>query len=376
MYYYVHHTSLFQRNTGIQRSVRAIARGLISCGVALRPLVWDAENAALVPASDEALQHLSRWNGPSPDTWCRGSFAPDWLLVPELTSGPMHPQPEQWRQLADHLGLRLAWIFHDALPLRRQELYGGAGERAAFLHARYMEGLAAADLVLANSQTTAQHLRQFLQERQLPWQHVEPLPLAAELPGVDRRIPDPDAVVGDERLLCVGSLEPRKNHVGLLRALAWLKAQGRWRGELWLAGWANDVRVVRQVERAQALGLPVRWQAEVSDAELLEMYQSCDATVFPSLEEGFGLPIAESLWMGKPCICSGDGAIGELAAAGGCTTVNTSSWIHLAEALLRWQCDAELRRRLLSELVSRSLRTWRDYATELLQRLDSNAAVH
>ena len=44
---------------------------------------------------------------------------------------------------------------------------------------------------------------------------------------------------------------------------------------------------------------------------------SCDFTVYPSVEEGFGLPILESLWCGKPAICANFGAMLEVAEAGG-----------------------------------------------------------
>ena len=48
------------------------------------------------------------------------------------------------------------------------------------------------------------------------------------------------------------------------------------------------------------------------------MYRECAFAAFPSVEEGYGLPIIESLWFGKPCLCAGFGSMAEIAEAGGC----------------------------------------------------------
>jgi len=367
MHYYVDHTSRFGRNTGIQRCVRAIAAGLLGCGVPLHPVVWNRECGDLEKAAPEALQHLARWSGPASDAWA-AQPAGQWLLIVELVSGPHQPTAAQLQQAASRRGLRLAWVFHDAIPLRLAQLYGARAASAAAHHRAYMAGLALADVVLANSHTSAKQLRAFLSEQGLPAGHVQALPLAAQYPGVPR-CGQPKPSSSGNRLLAVGSLEPRKNHGGLLKAVAWLAAQGRFDAQLVLVGWPNDPRVVALVQRAQALGLPLRWEAEADDARLLALYQWCDATVVASLDEGFGLPVAESLWLGRPCLCTTSGALGELAAAGGCLPLASPAWRDLAEALSQWLTAPELRARLQQQLGQRPLRSWVGYAQELLAHL-------
>jgi len=125
--------------------------------------------------------------------------------------------------------------------------------------------------------------------------------------------------------------------------------------------------------------LQLRWEADVDDARLLELYRWCDATVLPSFEEGFGLTVAESLWHRRPCLCSGEGALGELAAAGGCYTLATHHWRSLAAGLQHWLQDPEIRAKVLKRLQHRQLRTWRDYSRELLLRLEvasNNSRCH
>ncbi len=383
MYYYVDHTSRFGRNTGIQRCVRAIATALIGEHIPLRPLVWDPVRADFATASAAAVQHLARWSGPAPDQWSSSRVTPHhptdrWLLIVELVSGPHLPAAAQLRAAADRRGWRVAWIFHDAIPLRWAHLYGARAVSTAAHHAAYMAGLAEFDLVLANSHTTAAQLREFWQQRRLTARHpVQALPLAMQFPAVPRLDPPAPLPAGQPLpLLCVGSLEPRKNHGALLKAVAALVAQGRFGAELVLVGWGNDPRVVALVQRALALGFPLRWEADADDQRLAELYRWCHLTVYPSLEEGFGLPVAESLWQRRPCLCSGEGALGELVQAGGCLAVDSGDWRALASSLDRVLHDPALRQRLQLELHSRPLRTWSAYAQALLQRLDQLSNSH
>ena len=378
MYYYVHHTSSFPRNTGIQRCVRSIAAALIARGCGLRPVVWDQGAGELKAASHHQRQHLARWNGPPIAAWADQSQEPpshgNWLLIVELVSGPFHPSVQQLREEAKRRGLKVAWVFHDALPLR------SGAERTVACHSAYMTGLACFELVLANSEASAKDLRQFLLQRghnQVELgQLIHALPLATEFPGSPRGVPLAQRPVGNQlRLLTVSSLEPRKNHLGLLKAVIFLVAQGAFPAELVLVGWANDPRVVALVQRALQLGLQLRWEAEVDDARLGELYHWCDFTVYPSLEEGFGLPVAESLWQQRPCLCSGDGALGELAMGGGCLPVNTHDWRQLAAGLARLLHDPSLRTQLTQEACERPVRPWARYAQELLMALDQCSAA-
>lgn len=374
MYYYVDHTSRFPHNTGIQRCVRMIARALLGAGVPLRPVVWDREHCDLIMATPDALDHLARWSGPNPSSWTCEEGGDQWLLIVELIRGPHQPTPAQLRQAAVKRGLRLAWVFHDAIPVRLAHLYGPAAAAVAASHRLYMAGLAEADLVLANSHTSARHLRSFLEQESLASQHVRSLPLALEFPGVPRAQPRPThhAAARPHRLLAVGSLEKRKNHLGLMKAVVWLAAQDRFEAELVLVGWSNDPAVVALIQRTQSLGLPLRWEDAANDRRLADLYHWCDATVVASLEEGFGLPVAESLWHGKPCLTTAHGALAELVVGGGCFPFPGPAWPQLAAGLHRWLSEPHLREQLAREVQQRPLRSWRDYAVELLDQLNSH----
>ena len=377
IYYYVDHTSRFEHNSGIQRCVRALARALLELGQPLVPVVWDRQRQCLAPASAQALAHLARWSGPAAQAWSPWPDAPagpspNWLVIVELVSGPHNPSRNQLLAAARPLNLQLAWLFHDAIPLRQAQLYGSAASQAAQCHATYMANLASYRLVFCHSQTSRGQLLAFLQEQGIAAapeleQRIRPLPLAEDLGG--ERPPAPTANDGPLELLCVSTLEPRKNHRGLLKALGWLHSQGRHHWRLQLVGWAAEGWVVALVERAQRLGLPVHWHGRADDAALARLYRQADLCVYPSLEEGFGLPVAESLWQRRPCLCSGEGALGERAAAGGCLTVDTSDWRAIAAGLERLLLEPELRQRLVQDTEARCFRRWQNVAAELLEDL-------
>ena len=109
----------------------------------------------------------------------------------------------------------------------------------------------------------------------------------------------------------------------------------------------------------------IKWIKDGSDALLKEHLVKADFTVFPSFEEGFGMPILESLWFGVPCICSSTGQMGELAKHGGCETVNVLSVEELSNAIVRLANEPERMQQLKAEISDRHIKTWDEYASEV-----------
>ncbi|HEY8965361.1 MAG TPA: glycosyltransferase family 1 protein, partial [Candidatus Methylacidiphilales bacterium] len=228
-------------------------------------------------------------------------------------------------------GLRIAAIFHDAIALTHPQW---VSPQALAGFQSYAEALARCDLVVCVSAQSRDDLLAFWARRGLPAVRTEvlhwPLPRVA-IPGVwpHRREEAAPAV------LCVSSIEPRKNH------LLWLRACER----LWREGIAfrallvgerttgAGAEVVAEIDRLRGEGRPVEWLARVDDAALRGLYRKAAFTVYPSLKEGFGLPILESLSFGRPCICGNSGAVAEVAEGGGCLTVEVDTADALAETM-------------------------------------------
>lgn len=174
----------------------------------------------------------------------------------------------------------------------------------AVLNAAVPRSARAADLVLALSQTAKADLCAALALDPDRVVVVSPPadPVFAPREGAAERVRER---FGLERfVVAVGDLGPRKNLPALAAAMDILDAEGL---ELALVGAAgrdgNDIAA-----RTRA-----RWLGRVSDEELADLYTAAAATAYPSLYEGFGLPVVEALACGSPVVASARGAIPEVA---------------------------------------------------------------
>src|SRR6266481_1189771 len=113
----------------------------------------------------------------------------------------------------------------------------------------------------------------------------------------------------------------------------------------------------------------VIWHGRATDDQLSEFYRDCDFTVYPSLVEGFGLPIVESLWNRRPCICANFGEMAEIAKDGGCLTCDVRDPSQLSQAMVALATQPALREKLINEIECREPRTWSDYAAEICENL-------
>jgi len=110
-----------------------------------------------------------------------------------------------------------------------------------------------------------------------------------------------------------GNLEPRKNHLRLIKALEIVNASG-FELNLHLAGPAgwNNAELRKQISYGP-LKNRIKYLGVVTDEELRNQYLSCAAMVFPSIYEGFGIPVLEALRLGTPVLTSRGTAMEEIA---------------------------------------------------------------
>jgi glycosyltransferase involved in cell wall biosynthesis len=264
-------------------------------------------------------------------------------------------------------------IFHDATDLRLTQVYPDREKKSR----PYLESLALFDLVICVSEEARDDLRHFWKEYSCDATDtcVEPWP--GKLEGAEA---SPDSNTSGNFILYVSSFHGRKNHLKLFRAAEKLWKEGLI-FELQLIGrnvGAPLNKIVREIWRLRLAGRPVRWLRHVDDVTLLRGYRECRFTVYPSLMEGYGLPIVESLLHGKPCICGGNGALGEVARGGGCLIVDQTNTAALAEGIKTLLLDRQLYARLSAEARARKFRSWSEYIDKFLMHLkpasDTNAA--
>jgi glycosyltransferase involved in cell wall biosynthesis len=120
--------------------------------------------------------------------------------------------------------------------------------------------------------------------------------------------------LGEAYLLYVGNFKPHKNLARLVRAFARLPESARGSHQLVLAGSLDAFTAsLRDEARALALDERVRFPGFVAEADLAALYGGATALVFPSLLEGFGVPVLEAMACGTPVVCSDIAPLAELA---------------------------------------------------------------
>jgi len=148
-------------------------------------------------------------------------------------------------------------------------------------------------------------------------------------------------------LLSVGDLQPRKNHIGLIRAFArLLNAYPQLKHNLVLAGketWFADR--VRQAAAESGVKDRIRFLGFVSDSELQQLYNACEVFVFPSFYEGFGMPPLEAMACGRAVVCSNTSALPEVVD-GAAILADPYSVDEMVRAMADLVLDSELRARM------------------------------
>jgi glycosyltransferase involved in cell wall biosynthesis len=164
-------------------------------------------------------------------------------------------------------------------------------------------------------------------------------------------------------VLGVGNLQPRKNLPRLVAAFARAKRQSRLPHQLVLAGKAQwRESEVFEVVRQEGIEADILFTGYLSDGELVALYNGAEAFAYPSLYEGFGLPVLEAMACGTPVISSHSTSIPEVAGDAAVLIAPTDTDA-LADALVRVLSDRALR----ADLRERGLRqaerfSWRQTA--------------
>jgi glycosyltransferase involved in cell wall biosynthesis len=273
--------------------------------------------------------------------------------------------------------IALAAVFYDAIPVLFPMLCKDTAVRNN--HRHYMAGLAECDIIIPISGYSAECLENFWREQKINGCFVVPDLLPGEFGGSKRNLMIRDPNLNDIRILCVSTLEPRKNHKTLIEASLLLQKEHpeiTWTLTLVGNRYAGAFEIADEIQQILKENPRIQWMGVVSDTTLHRLYEEATFTVYPSIIEGFGMPILESIWHGKPVICSNQGVMSELAADGGCLTTDITDTRALTDAIYRLCTDNSLLVQLSREAVTRPIKTWDEYSKQFLSILGIKTAVH
>lgn len=295
-----------------------------------------------------------------------------WGVPVVLTEVPATALNDPLAALAEFSIASLRLVGYDCIPIASAETVP-LDEPEKF--GRYLELVKHADRLAGISRTAATEFEAFagaLEAQGLTGPRISacPLPHSISVPGVTTGAEDALPAPPRPVVVSVGTVGRRKNQAVLVEA-----AELLWREsvdfELRIFGHLGAERspLTDLVPRLRALGRPLVLEPGVSDARIARTLALARCLVFPSLHEGFGLPVAEALSQGVPVITSDFGSTRELAEGQGGLLVDPEDVAAVAGALRSLLGDDDLHARLVAEAAARPARTWTDYAHDLWQVL-------
>ena len=250
-----------------------------------------------------------------------------------------------------------------------------------YLHTVVPRSIRRADHLLADSQHTARDLRE---QYDIPMEQITVVQGAVDHGRFCPQLAQGDAIAGEAArlrarygigegpfILGLSTLQPRKNFGRLIEAFALAREEKNLPHKLVIGGskgWLFDEIFARVVE----LGLleQVLFPGFVADEDLPALYRAADFFAFPSLYEGFGLPILESLACGTPVLSADNSCLPE-AAGPGAIYVEAESVESIAAGIIKLAESEPLRSDLALKGREHALQfTWKRSARQLLDAYD------
>lgn len=356
-------------HTGIQRVTRETVPRLAAAHDIL-PVAWTDRSWSMRTLEPIETDRVMHWNDqrhldrPAHTAGTHRLIAP-WratVLLMEVVLPPMCPAMASVAELS---GSRVAAIGYDTIPLISADLRPPM-EPENFV--AYLDLLMRADVIAGISDAaTAEFAGAAAMRAAGSGRHPRTVsvPLPAEAPP-GASVSGPARSSRLPLVVTVGSQEMHKNHLAVLAA-----AERVWEAginfELQFVGrrgWGSAALADR-VEVLQRRGHKVSLRAGLTDAELVAAYRDARFSIFTSIHEGFGLPIVESLSSGTPVLTTRYGSMAEIAAAGGCLTVDPRDDGEIAAAITRLLVDDALVADLVAQAERRPVASWDSYATRL-----------
>lgn len=214
-------------------------------------------------------------------------------------------------------GLKIVQVIHDVGPIIWPQFF----EKVEVNFEDYITKIVpVSSMVLNVSKNTEKELHELLKKNGLKAPVSRVFRLGEQIPTTKSTRPADAAFVrsklkGNDYLLCVGTVEAKKNHALLYYTYKLAKARGIDLPKIVIVGrkgW-NTENIVDIMSRDPEVKDKFVLTDSINDEELSWLFDNCMCTILPSFHEGWGIPIAESVARGIPCICSNTSSMVEIA---------------------------------------------------------------
>jgi glycosyltransferase involved in cell wall biosynthesis len=267
------------------------------------------------------------------------------------------------RPPAFHFTREIVTVF-DIFPITG-ESYSTADFRQKF-SALLLEAVGRAARVITASHATEKLL---ISHACVPPEKIRVIPLGVDLPAIvlspEERLRERTRILGGvgEMVLNVGVIQTRKNTLNMLKALKLLQAKYT----LVLSGGSgHGSEAVREFIRAESLEGRVKLLGHVDNAQLAQLYQVASVFLFPSLEEGFGIPVLEAIAAGTPVVTSNVSSMPEVGGDAA-LYVDPHDPADIAQKVVQAAEDSTTRASLVQKGLARAGKfTWRRTAEATL----------
>lgn len=229
-----------------------------------------------------------------------------WLDIDSVW--PMHPRRSVLYPLLHRRGVLVVPFLQDVLPITHPEYFAGKGDWVFFAY--FYACMTYADLILTSAEATGEEIRKLIHASSGKETPVRAVQLGGNLQAKNYDVSnvDGDAVTFVSShpfyALMVGTIEPRKNHQTVLQAFekglfdegVGLVFAGRY-------GWSAE-QLISKIRKLQKSEKNFIFLEGKNNDTIRYLYEHAGVVLFPSLEEGYGLPIVEAMTSGVPVIAA------------------------------------------------------------------------
>jgi glycosyltransferase involved in cell wall biosynthesis len=371
IYYYVQYTSSVHQyyTSGIQRTVRLLCSNMYSKVANLFLIKRNDSTKNLEKLTFDEVKIIEKLcNIKYNDKEIDFTLPNKWIFIPEFCLAPNFIS--DFFPIAKKYNMKIACLFYDDIILNPSLFTLSTRESCK----SYLKNLLSGeiDIIFPISKYSTSRLLYNMYKMNCKIKNTKIIPcvLPGEFFGYSRileyKVNNP---ANKYQILCVSTITRRKNQISLIKAVNILKQKYDIKLMLVATTYEGEDYYDEIKKLIGENNETVKVNINISNEELKELYMASHLTVFPSIEEGFGLPIVESIWNCRPCICMNYGSMKEVATAG-CVTIDCNNVNELANTIEHVLTDKELQNKLINEIINAKIKTWDDYANEIVYYLE------